>query len=148
MDIYCKLFSLIKQEEETLKMKGIWKIIFLTHTLICWFFRESIEILYFLEYINENKCTFFSTEKLFTIAALMSSKHHGNKCIQEYSHYSFSSSNHIRNSQRLRAGRSAHAAPHYLSNLGVQSNQVNTEMNLLLSHFFHLFGQRASFFFQ
>lgn len=78
-----------------MKKKGIWKMIFLSHTLLCCFLRESIEIFYFLKYINENKSTFFSVENLFTIAALMSSKHHGNKCIQEYSHYSFCSSNYV-----------------------------------------------------
>lgn len=64
MDIYCKGFSLIKWEEETLEIKGIWKTIFLTHSLLCWFLRESIETFYFLEYINENKFTFFLCEKL------------------------------------------------------------------------------------
>lgn len=53
-------------------------MIFLTHTLLWCFLRESVEIFYFFEYINENKYTFFSIQNLFTIAALKSSKHHGN----------------------------------------------------------------------
>lgn len=98
------------------------------------FLRESIEIFYFLECTNENEFTFFSVENLFTIAALMSFKYHGNKYIQEYTHYSFSSSNYILKFPVTMCWKICTCCPSP-SNLRVKSNQVNTEQNLLISHF-------------